>query len=278
MMLRIKQLLMNSVAPLWAPEGVGGGGDGGGDKPEPDASATLFPNENDDADKGDKGDVKPEGEKEGDTPPPEGDAEAKAKADAEAEKPAWKDYVPDAAKSEAENAAAKLEHDKTKPVEPDTTVPEKYEIKLPDGMQLDEALLGAVSPVFKDLFLTNDQAQALVSAFVEHRTKEAGEQGTKWAETVTGWGETAKADPDIGGVKWDATVAASTRAINRLGTPALKEYLEASGGGNHPELIRVFAKVGAMIKEDAPPDGGAEGAGQPADPAHLLFPSDAPKG
>jgi hypothetical protein len=66
--------------------------------------------------------------------------------------------------------------------------------------------------------------------------------------------------------------------VDRLGTPALKEYLNASGGGNHPELIRFMAKAGAMIAEDNPASGGAGGAGKPAEAAYTLFPSDAPKG
>ncbi len=45
----------------------------------------------------------------------------------------------------------------------------------------------------------------------------------------------------------EAYVATSTD-----GTPALAEYLKWSGGGNHPELIRIFAKAGALIKEDQP--------------------------
>ena len=96
--------------------------------------------------------------------------------------------------------------------------------------------------------------------------------------TIQKWADDAKADKEIGGDKWDGTVKSAQRAINTLGTPALKEYLQASGGGNHPELIRVFAKVGGLIKEDSPPSDGPGGHGKPADPAHVLFPNDAPKG
>ncbi len=66
--------------------------------------------------------------------------------------------------------------------------------------------------------------------------------------------------------------------MKKLGSSGLKDYLEASGGGNHPELIRFAAKVGAMIREDSPPKGGVEGGGKPVDTAHILFPNDAPKG
>ncbi len=92
------------------------------------------------------------------------------------------------------------------------------------------------------------------------------------------WADDAKADKEIGGDKWTGTVSDAQRAINKLGTPALKEYLNASGGGNHPELIRILAKAGALLKEDNPPNDGGQGSGKPAETAHLLFPNDAPKG
>ena len=65
--------------------------------------------------------------------------------------------------------------------------------------------------------------------------------------------------------------------IKTFGDADLQKFLNASGGGNHPSLIRFAAKVGAMIAEDVPAQGGAGGAGKPADPAYLLFPNDAPK-
>lgn len=196
----------------------------------------------------------------------------------------WKEYVADPAKSDEENAAAKAEHDKAKPAEkaadPADTVPEdgKYSFTMPEGVEMDQALADALMPEFKELGLTQKQAQGLVAKYVEAQQAKVEKQGEAWSNTVTKWADDAKADKEIGGDKWDSTVAASQRAIKQFGTPALREYLNASGGGNHPEVIRFVAKVGAMIKEDSPAGSGSEGTGKPADPAHLLFPSDAPKG
>lgn len=240
------------------------------------------------------GDVKPAGDppvkpdadasvlfpKEGDAPKP--DASAGDKKEGEGDKPAdWKEYVVDPAKSEADNAAAKVEHDKTKPPAKDAAdvVPAdgKYTLAMPEGVEVDQELVDALGPEFKELGLTGKQAQKLADKFIEMQTGRAKKQGETWGATVSGWVDTAKADKEIGGDKWDGTVKTATRAVNTLGTPALKEYLEATGGGNHPELIRFMAKVGAMIKEDNPA-GGDGGGSKPAEAAHLLFPNDAPKG
>ena len=195
----------------------------------------------------------------------------------------WKEYAADPAKSEADNAAAKSEHDKAKPADqndPANKVPDdgKYALTMPDGVELDAQLSEALGPEFKELGLTNAQAQKLVDKYIGIQQQRAQGQGEAFAKTVSGWADTAKKDADMGGDKWDGTVRDAQRAINRLGTPALKEYLNASGGGNHPELIRVLAKAGALISEDNPASGGAGGAGKPAEAAYTLFPSDAPKG
>ncbi len=245
-------------------------GESGGAEPATPESV-LFPDEKkvDDA-----AGVKDEGDKAAD------DKAADDKAE-------WKEYVNDPAKSEAENAAAKAEHDKTKPAEgekakddPLDRVPDdgKYALKMPDGIEVDQALLDALSPEFKGIGLTNRQAQALADKFIAAQQARAEKQTTAWGETIQKWAEEAKADKEIGGTNWDGTVTNARRAVETIGTPALKEYLNATGGGNHPELIRFMAKVGAMIREDNPATGGAGGNGKPAEAAHIMFPNDAPKG
>ena len=245
---------------------AGGGAGAGGDAPpadaKPDAGSILFP-----------ADAKPEGQ--GDQKP----------ADPPAGASDWKEYQDDPAKTAEENAAAKAEHDKTKPAEkkaddPADKVPEdgKYDLKMPDGVELDTELAEALGPEFKDLGLTNAQAQKLVDKYIGIQQARAAAQGETFAKTVAGWADNAKKDPEIGGDKWDVSVQSAQRAVNRLGTPALKDYLNASGGGNHPELIRFMAKAGNLIAEDSPAGGGAEGKGKPAEAAYTLFPTDAPKG
>lgn len=276
----LRNLLMNSVsfAPLWAPEGVEGGAPAA---ETPAAETVLFPDEN----KGGEGD------------------KSAAPAAGEGDKGAtdWKEYADDPAKSAEENAAAKAEHDKTKPAGDDKAkaadagkVPEdgKYTLTMPDGVELDGELADALGPEFKELGLTNAQANKLVgkyTAIMQQRAEaNAGKPESQWGAaayeyfkangTPDTWADKAKADKDIGGANWDATVATASRAVTALGDADLKNYLNASGGGNHPSLIRFMAKVGAMIKEDNPATGGAEGKGKPAEPAHILFADDAPKG
>jgi hypothetical protein len=154
----------------------------------------------------------------------------------------------------------------------------RYQLTMPEGIEVDQELIDALGPDFHNLGLTNRQAQQLADRFIEIQGKRGKAAGEAWASRVQGWADEARRDREIGGAKWGGTVGSAQRALSRLGTPALREYLNTSGGGNHPEMIRIFAKVGSMIQEDNPPNGGAGGNGRKAETAHLMFPKDAPKG
>lgn len=247
---------MKNKGPVFAPDGDGAGVTPVAEIAPAGDTATLLYGD-DPAPGSDPSPVTPAGE----TPAPAAD---------------WKEYEPDAAKSDEENAAAKAEHDKTKPAAPDAldTVPEdgKYTITLPDDMAIDEALLGALSPAMKEAGITGKQANILASAFAAQRQAEV----EQWGQTVTQWAKDAQADPEIGGVNWEATKTNSQRFVTQYGTPALKEYLNTTGAGNHPEVIRIMAKAGAAISEDAPTGGNPGGRAQ--DTAAILYPDDQPKG
>lgn len=163
-------------------------------------------------------------------------------------------------------------------IDPADEVPEdgRYDFSLPEGMALDSKLAEAMSPVLKDIGLTRGQAQALAGALAAHRQAEAGNGAKEWADIQTGWVNSARKDAEIGGARWDASVTTAQGALARFGTPGLRAFLTESGGGNHPEVIRFMARVGNAIAEDRPESGGA--GARPLEAAHLLFPSDKPKG
>lgn len=137
--------------------------------------------------------------------------------------------------------------------------PEKYEFQAAEGQELDGAALEQFEPIARELNLSNEQAQKLVDAYpkilagVQHRQAEA------WQKQTEGWAETVKADKEIGGDKLTANLSAAQRALDQFGTPELKEYLEGTGLGNHPELVKAFIKIGKAMSEDGMVDGSNQG-------------------
>ncbi len=129
--------------------------------------------------------------------------------------------------------------------------PEKYDFKVPEGMEIDTALVDAVTPIFKDIGLSQEQAQKLVDAYAPHiQNKIKAQQDeavTTWNKQINDWkAETTK---ELG-VNLKTELASAGKFIQKYGTPKLREILNETGLGNHPEVVKAFAKAGKALGED----------------------------
>lgn len=140
---------------------------------------------------------------------------------------------------------------------PAHVIPEAYELTAPDGMTIDADLLTEATPIFKEAGLSNEQAQAILPAAksLVEKTQQATVQNLIDAgnQQRRAWLDAAKADEQIGGAKWDASLDSAGRALDALGHAEGSEFrtaLNETGFGNHPEMIRIFARIGEMVGED----------------------------
>ncbi|HFP9250564.1 TPA: peptidase [Raoultella ornithinolytica] len=153
-------------------------------------------------------------------------------------------------KTEEELAA---EETKTEEAEKDKKpegAPEKYEFKAGEGVELDSGAMADFEPVARELNLTNEQAQKLVDVYPKILAGVQQRQVEAWQKQTEGWAETVKADKEVGGDKLTSNLSAAQRALDQFGTPELREYLDGTGLGNHPELVKAFIKVGKAMSED----------------------------
>lgn len=146
-------------------------------------------------------------------------------------------------------------------------VPESYEFAMPEGVQLDKTAADEFSAIAKELKL--DQATAQKVADVG--AKMAQRQTEAHTKLVESWTEAVKTDKEIGGDKLAENLGVARKALEAFGTPELKDVLNATGFGNHPEVIKAFYKIGKAISEDRFVTGSAKGA--ETDIAKRMFPS-----
>lgn len=144
-----------------------------------------------------------------------------------------------------------------------STVPEKYEFKLPEGYVTDEKLVEGATPVFKDLGLSQDQAQKLVDFWVKQEQARIED----FSRIRQEWAEKAKKDPELtkreGGFEKALEMAKAPIALYK--NPAFAEMLQLTGADNHPEMIRFLVWVQEKLGEDrAAGTAGASGAGAPS--------------
>ena len=164
-------------------------------------------------------------------------------------------------KTEEELAADKAKAEKAEKDQKQEGAPEKYEFTAGEGVELDTEALKDFEPVARDLNLTNEQAQKLVDAYPKILAGVQQRQAEAWQAQTEQWAADVKADKEIGGDKLTANLSAAQRALEQLGDPELKEYLDSTGLGNHPALVKAFIKVGKAMSEDKVVTGGHESGG-----------------
>ena len=142
----------------------------------------------------------------------------------------------------------------------DADVPEVYEYKAPEGVEIDEgtqAKLDAFGEVAQGMKLSQDQYQALVE-YDTNRATEAVEAGAAaYTDRINGWADATKSDTELGGEDLQRNLAVAKLGMDTYGTPELAAILDTPsaknpdglGLGNHPEVIRLFHRVGATLKE-----------------------------
>lgn len=141
--------------------------------------------------------------------------------------------------------------------------PEKYEFNGADEM--DPEVLGQFSEVAKELNLSQDAAQKILDkmgpALAERQSQQLQTLRTEWADA-------AKVDKEFGGDKLDENLAVAKRALDAFGSDELRNLLNESGLGNHPEVIRLLYRAGKATGEDTFVRGG-KGTNTSADPRRL---------
>lgn len=120
----------------------------------------------------------------------------------------------------------------------------------PEDTIIDEGLQAEFKASAKEAGLTLAQAQRLTDLGAKMQTQLMARHQAAQAELYQGWAESSKADKEFGGDKLNENLAIASKAIDAFATPELKELLNTSGLGNHPEMIRAFYRAGKAMSED----------------------------
>jgi plasmid maintenance system antidote protein VapI len=141
-------------------------------------------------------------------------------------------------------------------------VPEAYEFKFAEGLEVDPSTLGELSDVAKELKLTQEQAQRIADLGAKQSERWLQAQQEVMAKAEEQWLETVQTDKEIGGDKLSENVAVALKAIETFGSPELKAFLKESRLGNHPEMIRFAYRAGKAIANDSVVPGGRSTNGE----------------
>lgn len=145
-----------------------------------------------------------------------------------------------------------------------------YELTLPEGVSVDTEALAAFAPIAKELNLSNAGASKVAEFYASNilpqATKAATdalmgnvvEQRAAWdkatREMIAGGkaedGTPIPADPDFGGKTLDQVRVVTAKALDRFGGAEYRAFLNETGLGNDPRMMKAWFKIGEAISED----------------------------
>jgi len=173
------------------------------------------------------------------------------------------------------------------PAEGDAAKPESYkDFEIPEGSetQFSESVIAKFGSAAQEAGLNQEQAQKLIDALAPAQSEA---QRTHVDDAIKRWETESREDAEIGGENYRSSLSNARRAVDRFGTPELKQLLTGPSTklANHPEMLRLLARVGQAIGPDRSLVGGKDTKAKPdvnvVDPlstpdatAELLFGAD----
>ena len=131
--------------------------------------------------------------------------------------------------------------------EPAQAAPEAYEPFDVEGQQFTEAQLEGFAATAKELGLSQENAQKMLAAMVptarQYLVDDLKAKSQEWASL-------SEKDPEIGGANFKANVGVANSALKQFATPEFTALLRGSGLGAHPEVVRVFYRIGKAMQQD----------------------------
>lgn len=158
-------------------------------------------------------------------------------------------------------AAPAQQANATAPEATKTVVPEKYDLKLPEKSPLDPGHLEKIAAFAKERGFSQEEAQAFVDHDNATLTAYVDQQKEQFSQTRNEWVESVKSDKEIGGENLPKSLEFAKRALTKFATPEFISELNETGFGDHPELVRAFARIGKLMGNDSLVIGGGSSAG-----------------
>lgn len=136
------------------------------------------------------------------------------------------------------------------PTDPAATAPIAYDLKAPDGSLLKDTDIQRIGDFAKANNLSKEQAQAVLASEHSNVAKIYGDLNNQAKNNTETWMRQVREDNEMGGANYDRSVLHAQRGLNKYFEPGFVKMLNDTGLGNHPELVRGFSRIGALMADD----------------------------
>lgn len=136
------------------------------------------------------------------------------------------------------------------PEQQQETAPEHYVLKNANGEDVEPQELEMMSRMFKDVNLSQEQAQKLYSAYEKEQGSFIEQSQKAFNQMRDDWFNQTISDPQIGGQNIGQTKLCIKRVMQQCGNKELSEFLNKTGLGFNPAMVRFMTKVGELLGND----------------------------
>jgi hypothetical protein len=98
--------------------------------------------------------------------------------------------------------------------------------------------------------INKEQAAKFVEMGTKLRADTIAQETARVEAIKAEWLTSSKNDKEYGGEKFDENMSVVKLAYDEMATPELKQLMDKTGMGNHPDMIRAFYRMGMMMKQD----------------------------
>lgn len=148
------------------------------------------------------------------------------------------------------------------PVTPEATPAPTYEFTWPEGVTPPAAEeLAPLTSLLGEIKAPQEQAQKLVDLHLSEVNKVveriAKQNENAWTDTRKEWVDKIKADPELGGNRFQTIVQQAGSVIELYGgtkdqISELRQVFNFTGAGDHPAVVRLLSNIGRALGEGKP--------------------------
>jgi len=134
--------------------------------------------------------------------------------------------------------------------------PDGYAIKLPEGLQetqLDKARVDEWRKEMHEAGLPKDAAERLLNKYLTSEFEATRARDTAAIKQIE---QHEMAIKQEFGAKFEEQVNFARYAVKEFGSDAVKEMFDSTGLGSHPDVFKMFAKIGQALTDDRARNGG----------------------
>lgn len=128
--------------------------------------------------------------------------------------------------------------------------PVDYELEIKEGFEVSKEDIDEVKSLAVEAKLSKEQAQKFLDSKSKAVQSFKQKQEQEFSQLRSQWIEQVQNDKELGGTNFESTKLYAKRALDEIASPELKKILDATGYGNHPELVRAFSRLGKKISND----------------------------